>query len=125
MANPLLTDAPLPAVPVDRSRARAEPAIRQLLEANRRDARRPSWQAGASGWDGHRRAARAHAPPPRERAWSPVGHLNGVMNGDDLRAAYNARLPPADRVPRPELGAERRAVRGLPARARPETARAG
>jgi len=27
------------------------------------------------------------------RAWSPVGHLNGVMNGDELRAAYNACLP--------------------------------
>jgi len=27
------------------------------------------------------------------RAWSPVGHLNGVMNSDELRAAYNACLP--------------------------------
>jgi oligopeptidase A len=27
------------------------------------------------------------------RAWSPVGHLNGVMNNDELRAAYNACLP--------------------------------
>ena len=24
------------------------------------------------------------------RAWSPVGHLNGVLNSDALRAAYNA-----------------------------------
>ena len=27
------------------------------------------------------------------RMWSPVGHLNGVMNSDALRAAYNACLP--------------------------------
>ena len=27
------------------------------------------------------------------RVWSPVGHLNGVMNSDALRAAYNACLP--------------------------------
>jgi oligopeptidase A len=27
------------------------------------------------------------------RTWSPVGHLNGVMNSDALRAAYNACLP--------------------------------
>ena len=27
------------------------------------------------------------------RAWSPVSHLNGVMNSDELRNAYNACLP--------------------------------
>ncbi len=27
------------------------------------------------------------------RIWSPVGHLNGVMNSEALRAAYNACLP--------------------------------
>jgi oligopeptidase A len=27
------------------------------------------------------------------RAWSPVGHLNSVMNSDELRQAYNACLP--------------------------------
>ncbi|MEY6432589.1 oligopeptidase A [Thioalkalicoccus limnaeus] len=27
------------------------------------------------------------------RAWSPVSHLNGVVNGEALRAAYNACLP--------------------------------
>jgi oligopeptidase A len=27
------------------------------------------------------------------RTWSPVGHMNGVLNSDELRAAYNACLP--------------------------------
>jgi oligopeptidase A len=27
------------------------------------------------------------------RVWSPVGHLNGVMNSENLRTAYNACLP--------------------------------
>ncbi|MDH5436829.1 MAG: M3 family metallopeptidase, partial [Gammaproteobacteria bacterium] len=28
-----------------------------------------------------------------ERAWSPVGHMNSVVNSDELREAYNACLP--------------------------------
>src|SRR5688500_5112544 len=27
------------------------------------------------------------------RTWSPVGHMNGVVNSDELRGAYNACLP--------------------------------
>ena len=27
------------------------------------------------------------------RAWSPISHLNGVLNSDELRASYNACLP--------------------------------
>ncbi len=27
------------------------------------------------------------------KSWSPVGHLNGVLNSDELREAYNACLP--------------------------------
>ena len=48
--------------------------------------------AGASGWDG------IVAPLERmhhrlSRAWSPIGHLNGVLNSDEVRVAYNACLP--------------------------------
>jgi len=90
MTNPLLTDSPLPDFPAIEA-SHVEPAIRQLLEENRR-ALATLLAGGAEGWDGliapiermHHRLA---------RAWSPVGHLNGVMNGDDLRVAYNACLP--------------------------------
>ncbi len=91
MTNPLLTDSPLPDFPAIEA-AHVEPAIRQLLDAEP-PRRSPSLlEAGADGWDAlvapiermHHRLA---------RAWSPVGHLNGVMNSDELRAAYNACLP--------------------------------
>ena len=90
MTNPLLADAPLPAFSAIEAQ-HAEPAIRQVLDENRR-ALEALLAGGAAGWDGlvaplermHHRLA---------RAWSPVGHLNGVMNGDEIRAAYNACLP--------------------------------
>ena len=90
MTNPLLTDAPLPAFGAIEA-SHVEPAIRQLLDANRREIA-ALLASGADQWDTlivpiermHHRLA---------RAWSPVGHLNGVMNSDDLRAAYNACLP--------------------------------
>jgi oligopeptidase A len=90
MANPLLTDYQLPPFHSIEP-GHAEPAIRQLLDENRRELER-LLAAGAAGWEG------IVAPLERmhhrlSRAWSPIGHLNGVMNGDDLRAAYNACLP--------------------------------
>jgi oligopeptidase A len=90
MTNPLLTDNPLPPFSAIEPR-HVEPAIRELLETNRRELGR-LLDAGAAGW--------AELVEPIERmhhrlacAWSPVGHLNGVMNNDELRAAYNACLP--------------------------------
>ena len=90
MANPLLTDAALPLFKSIEP-AHAEPAIRELLDSNRHQLQ-ALLASGASGWNGivaplermHHRLA---------QAWSPVGHLNGVMNSDELRAAYNACLP--------------------------------
>jgi oligopeptidase A len=90
MSNPLLSDAPLPAFGAIEPR-HVEPAVRELLDANRREIA-ALVAAGADRWDTlvvplermHHRLG---------RAWSPVGHLNGVMNGDELRAAYNACLP--------------------------------
>jgi oligopeptidase A len=90
MTNPLLTDSPLPHFSAIEA-GHVEPAIRQLLDGNRRELD-ALLDGGAEGWDGlvapiermHHRLA---------RAWSPVGHLNGVMNSDELRTAYNACLP--------------------------------
>jgi oligopeptidase A len=90
MTNPLLSDQPLPAFGAIEA-GHVEPAVRGLLDENRA-AIAALLDAGADGWDSlvvpiermHHRLA---------RAWSPVGHLNGVMNGEALRAAYNACLP--------------------------------
>jgi oligopeptidase A len=88
--NPLLQDTPLPRfdaiVP-----EQIEPAISRLIAEQRL------------------RVAQIEAEPnptfktvvePLEelqhrlsRVWSPVGHLNAVMNTDSLRSAYNACLP--------------------------------
>ncbi len=90
MTNPLLTDAPLPCFQ-EIAASHVEPAMRHLLEQNRATIA-TLLEAGADRWDTlvvpiermHHRLA---------RAWSPVGHLNGVMNSDELRSAYNACLP--------------------------------
>jgi oligopeptidase A len=90
MDNPLLQDATLPSFQAIRPE-HVEPAVRQVLEDNRGTLAR-LLDSGASGWAG------IVAPIERmqhrlARTWSPVGHLNGVANGDELRAAYNACLP--------------------------------
>jgi oligopeptidase A len=88
--NPLLAQTQLPAFGSIRPE-HVEPAIREILADNRR-LLAALLEAGAAGWDG------IVAPIERmqhrlARAWSPVGHLNGVLNSDELRAAYNACLP--------------------------------
>ncbi|HWJ06450.1 MAG TPA: M3 family metallopeptidase [Steroidobacteraceae bacterium] len=90
MDNPLLRDAPLPDFDAIRPE-HVEPAIRSILDENRRRLD-TLLDAGATGWDG------IVAPLERmqhrlARTWSPVGHLNGVANSDELRTAYNACLP--------------------------------
>ncbi len=90
MTNPLLTDQPLPAFGAIGA-VHVEPALRELLDANRAEIA-ALLDAGADSWETlivpiermHHRLA---------RAWSPASHLNGVMNSEELRAAYNACLP--------------------------------
>ena len=88
--NPLLQDTPLPRFDAI-TPEHVEPAIARLIAEQRA------------------RVAQIEAEPdpsfttvvePLEelqhrlsRVWSPVGHLNAVMNSEPLRAAYNACLP--------------------------------
>src|SRR5256884_2238247 len=90
MDNPLLEYEPLP--PFTRIRPEhVEPAVRQLLARRRKRIQE---------------LAAVEAPtfatvvePLEElqhrvsRTWSPVSHLNAVLNSDALRAGYNACLP--------------------------------
>jgi oligopeptidase A len=68
-----------------------EAALRVLLDKNRAELE-TLLSAGAGSWD-------STVVPLEEmqhrlsRTWSPVGHMNGVVNSDELRAAYNACLP--------------------------------
>jgi oligopeptidase A len=88
--NPLLQDRPLPAFDAIRPE-HVEEGVRAVLEQNR--ARILQIEA---------------TPEPRfstvvepleelqhrlSRTWSPVGHLNAVMNNEALRERYNACLP--------------------------------
>ncbi len=91
MSNPLLEDVGLP--PFSRIRPEhVEPALDDRLAACRAEIARLTREVPDPTWE-------TFVEPLEEmddtlnRTWSPVGHLNGVMNGDELRAAYNACLP--------------------------------
>ncbi len=91
MDNPLLNLTGLP--PFSRIRPEhVEPAIDRLLAEGRAlvrsllESRGPhSWQSLIEPLD--------LADDRLGRAWSPVSHLNAVLNSDALREAYNACLP--------------------------------
>jgi oligopeptidase A len=88
--NPLLRAAPLP--PFDEIRPEhVEAGIRELLEENRARIREIELQ---------REPRFETLVEPLEElqhrlscAWSPVSHLNGVLNSEALRERYNACLP--------------------------------
>ena len=91
MHNPLLQQTGLPAFSQIKPE-HVEPAINQLLAANRQRIATLLDTVEAASWDNL-------VEPIEEyedrlgRAWSPVSHLNSVLNSDALRAAYNACLP--------------------------------
>jgi len=90
MTNPLLSAFELPPFTAIRAE-HVEAAIRQVLSEARAELSRllqvesPTWENLVAPFESiqHRLA----------RTWSPVSHLNGVANSDELRAAYNACLP--------------------------------
>ncbi|MEJ2509589.1 MAG: oligopeptidase A [Gammaproteobacteria bacterium] len=91
MTNPLLTMTDLP--PFGEIRPEhVEPAIDAVLADNRRGIESLLAGGGEYTW--------ANLMQPLEdmddrldRIWSPVSHMNAVVNSEELRAAYNACLP--------------------------------
>src|SRR5471032_145869 len=90
MQNPLLSDDALPAFTSIRPE-HVEPAIRQLLSLHR---------ARITELAGLPDPSFATLVEPLEeldhkvsRTWSPVSHLNAVVNCEPLRTSYNACLP--------------------------------
>ena len=89
--NPLLDFSGLPRFPEIRTE-HITPAIDQLLAGNRSlvekllaDSTSPQWENFVAMLeDAHEHLG---------RAWGQVSHLNSVMNGPELREAYNANLP--------------------------------
>jgi len=90
MSDAQISGTVLPAF--DRIRpGEVEPAIRELLRRNRDEVAtleaqpHPTFQNTVLPLEqlSHRLS----------RTWSPISHLNGVLNSDELRASYNACLP--------------------------------
>ncbi len=89
--NPLLTMTGLP--PFRHIRAEhVEPAITSIIETNRQQLQKLLKENDHYSWD--------NLVQPLEdmddhlgRVWSPVSHMNSVVNSDELRDAYNNCLP--------------------------------
>ncbi len=76
----------------DRIRAaEVEPTIRDLLERNRQEV--ASLEAQPNPTFENTVLPLEQLAHRLSRTWSPIGHLNGVLNSDELRASYNACLP--------------------------------
>ena len=91
MTNPLLTDAALPLF----SRIEPEhiePAITELLDEARAVVEQHLQATTQYTWENLVEPLE-NAEDRLNKAWSPVSHINSVVNSDELREAYNACLP--------------------------------
>ena len=91
MSNPLLNFTGLPRF-AEITAEDVEPAISELLQDNRQQidalltgVQEPDWYNFIEPLE--------ELEDRLSRAWSPVSHLNAVMNSEELRTAYNACLP--------------------------------
>jgi oligopeptidase A len=91
MINFLLENNALPAFSKIKPE-NVEPALNQVLEQARhtvedllKNQQQPSWQSLVIPMEA--------LDASIDKVWSPVSHLNSVMNSDELRVAYNACLP--------------------------------
>jgi len=91
MENPLLDMTGLP--PFSRIEPEhVEPAIDRLIAECRARIEELTCRSEVPTWESFVEPLE-ESDDALSRAWSPVGHLNSVMNSDELRAAYNACLP--------------------------------
>ncbi len=91
MTNPLLRSDDLP--PFSEIRPEhVEPAIDRILNDNRAALEQLLSANDRYTWD-NLVAPLEEMLERLSRAWSPVSHMNAVVNSDELRAAYNACLP--------------------------------
>ena len=91
MSNPLLQNNLLPPFSTLQP-DQIEPAIDQLLADNRQQLESILNNLTAPSWENL--VAPLEALNDRlSQAWSPVSHMNAVVNSDALRDAYNACLP--------------------------------
>ena len=91
MSNPLLELAELPAFSKIRPE-HVEPAIDQLLATNRAILETLLTANATFTWDNLLRPLE-EMDERLNRAWSPVSHLNAVMNSEAWRSVYNVCLP--------------------------------
>jgi oligopeptidase A len=94
MSNPLLTFTGLP--PFSKIKPEyVEPAIDELLSRNRKlihDLLAQHQDPNGITWDNFVQPIE-EADDHLNRVWSPISHMNSVVNSDALRDAYNACLP--------------------------------
>ena len=91
MDNPLLNLSGLP--PFSKIRPRhVEPAVDQLLAEGRAQVKSVLESKEPHTWESLVEKS-DEEDDKLGRAWSPVSHMNSVVNSDGLREAYNACLP--------------------------------
>lgn len=91
MSNPLLNKQGLPDFSAIRP-GHVLPAVEERIAQCRAVIERVSRNPEAATWDGFIEPIE-DADDQLNRTWSPVSHLNAVMNSDQLREAYNLCLP--------------------------------
>jgi len=91
MTNPLLENKPLPAFSTIKPEY-VEAALNQVLDQAKetvmdvlKNNDNPTWESLVLPMEA--------LDASIDKVWSPVSHLNSVMNSDELRVAYNACLP--------------------------------
>lgn len=91
MTNPLLTDFDLPPF-ADIRAEHVEPAISELISYNLSKIDELTQSQGTLTWETLVNSIEEWEDK-LSKAWSPVGHLNAVLNSPELRGAYNNCLP--------------------------------